>query len=360
MVRKILIVTAFPPNEKTAGQDYTRRMIKDMINHGIEVDIIYANYFGHEVNVSQKANIICTLPNSKVNCIKKLKYHPFFTKRYSKKIVRKINQIKNQYDMLYFDFSQVHIYSKYIEHDNKVLMCHDVIAQKYGRKSNPCNLFYIKNTEKNFLSTATTLLTFSKKDSELIKKFYGLNSKSVNFYIKEKQGKNLENVYNDVFCFYGAWNRKENIESIEYFINKVLPLIKIRYHYVIIGGSMTQKLINMISEYDEFSYLGFVDDPIIEISKCQALIAPLHQGAGVKVKIVDSLTSGTPVIGTQVAFEGLTDNEMNRMFWNTNDEKEMAYILNNWEPINKDYKRSASIEFICRYNKNHFVDSLIE
>lgn len=360
MIKKILIITAFPPNEKTAGQDYTRRMINDMCNHGIMVDIIYAEYFGHELNLYPEVKTVCILPNSMVNCIKNLRYHPFFTKRYSKKIVKKIEQIKNQYDMLYFDFSQVHIYSKYIEHENKVLMCHDVIAQKYRRKHNFLNLLYIMSTEKKILSTATTLLTFSQKDSELLNDLYGLSSKAVNFYLKGKKNNDNEKVNNDTFCFYGAWNRKENIESIVFFIKKVLPLVKCHYHYIIIGGGMTRDILRMISVYEEFKYLGFVEDPIMEIAKCQAMIAPLHQGAGVKVKIVDSLTSGTPVIGTQVAFEGLTDNEEYKMFWDANDEKKMAYILNNWKLINENYKKSASQEFISKYNTNHFVDSLIE
>ena len=41
-------------------------------------------------------------------------------------------------------------------------------------------------------------------------------------------------------------------------------------------------------------------------------------------------------------------------------KKKMAYILNNWKLINENYKKSASQEFISKYNTNHFVDSLIE
>ena len=41
---KILFITAFPPCQKTAGQDYTRRLILDLIEKGHEVYLIYAEY----------------------------------------------------------------------------------------------------------------------------------------------------------------------------------------------------------------------------------------------------------------------------------------------------------------------------
>ena len=51
--------------------------------------------------------------------------------------------------------------------------------------------------------------------------------------------------------------------------------------------------------------LGFVDNPYKIMSESLGLIAPLFHGAGIKVKVIESLACGTPVIGTEVAFEGI-------------------------------------------------------
>ena len=62
-------------------------------------------------------------------------------------------------------------------------MCHDVIAQKFSRKGR-LQLPWIRRSEGKLLRTANQIVTFSQKDSDFIKKTYGLNSVHVNFYLK--------------------------------------------------------------------------------------------------------------------------------------------------------------------------------
>ena len=44
---KILFITAFPPCQKTAGQDYTHRLILDLLSKGHEISVVYAEYPSH-------------------------------------------------------------------------------------------------------------------------------------------------------------------------------------------------------------------------------------------------------------------------------------------------------------------------
>lgn len=180
---KILFISAFPPCQKTAGQDYTRRLILDLIEKGHEVSLIYAEYPNHMVELPDSAQILGKIiPNLK-NCFSKLAFHPFFTKRFDDEILKLLQSVSSDFDMLYFDFSQVHLYSLFVEQPNKVLMCHDVIAQKFSRKGR-FQLPWIKFSEGKLLRTANQIITFSQKDSDFIKKTYGLDSVHVNFYLK--------------------------------------------------------------------------------------------------------------------------------------------------------------------------------
>lgn len=361
-IKKILFISAFPPNQKTAGQDYTRRLILDLLDKGHSVSIIYAEYPNHPIELPDSIKIEGIIKPSVLNCIKKLMFHPFFTRRFNKSLLSKIQSIASEFDMLYFDFSQVHIYSLYVDHPCKVLMCHDVICQKYTRKGR-FQLPWIKCSEKKLLKTASKIITFSKKDSLMIKKAYNLDSISVNFYLKN--GKfdysDIDNkVHDNIFCFYGAWNRDENIECLEWFLNKVYPIVSSTLKFMIVGGGMSDNLKLKLSMYTNIEILGFVDDPVAEIAKTQALIAPLHKGAGVKVKVIDALSSGTVVIGTNVAFEGIEDNVENKLFINCAAPEEYAQILNNWKVVNVENKQNAATEFFNRYNTNHFTDFLLK
>lgn len=356
--KKILFISAFPPCQKTAGQDYTRRLINDLVEKKYDVSIIYAEYSGHEIELPAKVKVIDVIKPSLKNCCTKIMFHPFFTKRFDKKILNKINSISKDFDMLYFDFSQVHLYAKYIKHPFKVLMCHDVICQKFSRKG-LWQLPFIKKSEGELLKYANWIITFSDKDSEVIKNTYKLASKPVNFYLKNGHYQYKEiTLYKNTFCFYGAWNREENIECLDWFLKNIYAYINSAVEFLVIGGGMSSDFQNKLNSFKNIKYLGFVGDPIFEISKCQALIAPLRKGAGVKVKVIDALSSGTPVIGSSVAFEGILDNPNCKLFNQFETPEEYIQAINNWINIKVDFKQQAADEFFTRYDVNHFTDLL--
>ena len=359
MIKSILMISAFPPCSRTAGQDYTKRLIEDIVSRGYKLDLIYASYPEHHPKIPNSVNVLKVIHPMFKNCVKRLAQHPFFTRRFNMETLKFIKNVADRYDMLYFDFSQVHMYSLYIQHPCKVLMSHDVICQKYSRKYGKVNVSWVKRIEKKVLNSARYIITFSDKDSDLIQKTYGIGAISINFYLKNTNYRyDKEDRIEDKFCFYGAWNREENKEALEYFIGKILPLIKEKKQYLIIGGGLCNEMKKRVESLGCFEVIGFVDDPIAEIAKCQALIAPLHLGAGVKVKVVDALTSGTSVIGTNVAFEGIEDNKNNKLFYRAASPEEFADIITTWKRQGADVKQTATDEFLDRYNANHFADLL--
>lgn len=357
-MKRILFISAFPPNKKTAGQDYSRRLIDDLISKGHQISLVYALYPKHEVEINKEVEVLGTIIPSLKNCIRKIRYFPLFSRRFNNEILSKIQAIAEQFDIIYFDYSQVHAYAKYIEHPKKILMCHDIISQKYRRK-NSILLPYVKSTESELLKAGNVLLTFSKKDNDILKQLYNKEAIAVNFYIKNGKYKYLqERIKEKTFCLYGAWNRPENIESLTFFVKRILPKLHKDVVIEVIGGGMKRKELKLISKCANVRYLGFVDDPILEISKNQALIAPLHLGAGVKVKVIDALSSGTPVIGTRVAFEGIEDNKNSRLLFEAEASHEFINLINSWKSITVREKQKAADEFFERYNKNHFPDIL--
>lgn len=194
-----------------------------------------------------------------------------------------------------------------------------------------------------------------------------MDSHAVNFYLKngrfDYENLGIEKIENK-FYFYGAWNRTENSAGLEWFLENVYPKFPASadFQFVVIGGGMDERLKSKFSAYKNFKILGFVENPVMEIAKCQALVVPLFKGAGVKVKVIDSLSFGTPVIGTEVAFEGIEDNSTNPLFFeaSTFEKKKLAQkfadILTNWKSISAKQKQSSADEFFERYNRNKFAD----
>ena len=359
-MKSILFITAFPPNQMTAGQDYSRRLILDLMGRGYEVSLLYATYPGHDVELPGSVRVVGKIVTSWWNCARTPSFHPFFTRRFNRRLVPRIQDMAKDFGIVYFDFSQVHLYSLFLEHPCKVLMCHDVICQKFAR-AGALQLPWIHTCEGTLLASASNIFTFSQKDCDLVACNYNLPASYVNFYLKGGRFEYPDSegfVTARRFCFYGARSRPENAESLEWFMNHVFPLLDSSLEFIVIGGGMSSALRKRVGGYKNMKVLGFVSDPVQEIARCQALVAPLLKGAGVKVKVIDALSSGTAVIGSSVALEGIESNVGHKLFFLCRNSGEYVKVLNAWVDRDAGQKQGAADEFYMSYNDNHFPDHL--
>lgn len=104
--------------------------------------------------------------------------------------------------------------------------------------------------------------------------------------------------------YYGSMSRPENHLSVMRLINKILPKIKDpEVRLIILGNGPQDSLIKLQS--DRIIVTGFVDDitPYFESALC--LCAPLVLGAGVKIKIIESMSAGLIVLTNDIGIEGI-------------------------------------------------------
>lgn len=350
----ILYITAFPPNQKTGGQFFSMNALLE-ISSEHTVDLIYFAYPGHECGIKSGSGIrsVTEQKIGKLDFLKKPFVHPLFTRRFSKKLLKKLRAIAPGYDILYFDFSQTALYSLYIKHPYKVVRMHDVLCQKFERK-NKFLYKWVFATERKIINSCRRVLVPSEKDAEIIKKTYGVNADYTNEYLKKiAWPETVEQ--NGAFLFYGYWKRPENTEGLVWFFENVIPLCKEKHRFEIIGDGLD------VSQYkylhaENISYLGFVEDPLGEILKAKAVVVPLFKGAGVKVKVVDSFTAGTPVVGTELAFEGLPHIE--GLCFQENSAQEFAAALDGFIPVPYPQKQRLAGEFRRIYDCRHLLECL--
>ncbi|RZJ79379.1 MAG: glycosyltransferase, partial [Flavobacterium sp.] len=166
-----------------------------------------------------------------------------------------------------------------------------------------------------------------------------------------------ENVeFDKVFIFYGAWNRKENSEGLTWFINNVYPYVnKFDLRFKVIGGGMPVEIINKLKSLKHIEYSGFVDNPYKFLTSSSALLAPLFNGAGVKVKVIEALLTGTPVIGTVVALEGLDLLRGRSDFlYKCTSAKDFINAIDNFKKKSTEERQNFKSEL--NYPKNKAID----
>lgn len=241
---------------------------------------------------------------------------------YTSKVVSKMKQLKNEGyspDVIIFQWTEIATMmeeaKKIFPNAKTVMIEEDVSFLGHSRKAAAAAgirkqfLEYkanrIKSREIELLDAADMIVLNNHKDEKLIlndirdpKKiwvwcpFY----QSMLNHPRKKANKDI--------LFYGALSRQENWKSAVWFLDNVWPhIMDPDARYVMLGSNPPDVLKKYQS--DRVIITGFVDDiaPYFENSLC--LAAPLVLGAGVKIKVLEGLSSGIPVLTNDIGIEGI-------------------------------------------------------
>ena len=143
MKEKILFLTAYVPNKAAAGEKNTMIMLNDLASC-YDVDLIYFKYDWENDYVPERGNVNTklTIRNSIMTKLKNVCnfpfVHPTFSIRFNWLILRRVRDLlkMNHYKVVIFNHSNMFLYGRYIDKRiPKILLCHDVIAQRVLRSS---------------------------------------------------------------------------------------------------------------------------------------------------------------------------------------------------------------------------------
>lgn len=106
----------------------------------------------------------------------------------------------------------------------------------------------------------------------------------------------------------GTMSWPPNIDAVTYFAEKILPLIKQQTpesEFVVVGSNPPAS-VRRLSEKDEsVRVMGFVEDVSTIARNAAAFVVPLRSGSGLRVKILNAMAMGLPVVSTSVGCEGI-------------------------------------------------------
>ena len=107
--------------------------------------------------------------------------------------------------------------------------------------------------------------------------------------------------------FNGALTYEANLDAMHYFLTEVYPLVKQQCPQVklTITGSSAAVRLDSLPMDSSVQLTGFVDDIRPVVSSASVCVAPIRQGGGTRLKILEAMALGTPVVATSKAVEGL-------------------------------------------------------
>jgi glycosyltransferase involved in cell wall biosynthesis len=107
--------------------------------------------------------------------------------------------------------------------------------------------------------------------------------------------------------FVGAMDYHANVDAARFFANEVWPAIYDRHpdlQFVVVGSKPVPE-VRQLAERPGITVTGTVDDLRPYYQSALAAVVPLRIGGGTRLKILEALAAGTPVISTAIGAEGL-------------------------------------------------------
>jgi glycosyltransferase involved in cell wall biosynthesis len=105
----------------------------------------------------------------------------------------------------------------------------------------------------------------------------------------------------------GAVTYSANYDAVSYFIYDVLPLVRQRIPQVqfTVTGETGRVDVSHLVNQPGVVFSGYLDSVAAAVQHSWATVVPLRQGGGTRLKILESMALGTPVISTHKGAEGL-------------------------------------------------------
>ena len=105
----------------------------------------------------------------------------------------------------------------------------------------------------------------------------------------------------------GGMKRLLNVRGVLWFYNEVYPLIKEKIPDVklyIVGNSPTKEILQLSAD-ESVVVTGYVNDLRPYFSRAWVVVAPLTNNFGVKVRVLQAMAMGKPVVSTSMVTSGI-------------------------------------------------------
>lgn len=350
---KILLITCKPPYPTIDGGCFaTKRLIDTLLSQGNEVKLLtiatQKHPFQAEVHPSELQTEAVTIDTS-LSILDAIK-HLFKSSSYNVERFRE-ERLKNvilktltnaHFDSVIFDslFSTPYLASvKQHFNGNIFLRAHNVESDIWKQKANSARGIkglYLKklandllNYEQKIIQKVTAVLTITQEDE---KRFSELNNsiKAQTIPIPIEATTPINYEVNQPF-FIGGMDWEPNFQAVEKAI-KIIEEIGDKSIQLQLAGKGTE-------QFNESSFVkihGRVDSALSFMKKNGFLLAPIMSGSGVRVKVLEAMSAGIPVLTTKLGAAGVDKNAL-LIGKNDSEIKKMIVQLSK----NKDFRQKT-------------------
>lgn len=191
---------------------------------------------------------------------------------------------------------------------------HQIWEQYAANTSNPIKKWYLKRlasamktAEISNLNTVDLLATISNTDAETFRNL-GIKTPRVTIPVAMEVHSKKTTFSSDSIFFLGSMNWQPNSEAVDWLVSSIFPALKkvIPEVRLNLAGSF------MNGKFPSHKNAGIINHGFVENStdfmlKKGILVLPIQSGSGVRMKLLEALSLGIPVVTTAIGAQGIND-----------------------------------------------------
>lgn len=308
MKPNLLLISAIPPFPQTSGGatriyhtiiELSKKYSITFITFNSPNNEFYSKYCTKFISIPLKTKSLFT-------------YIPFrFSEWYYPDLKNIIASL--DFDLAQIEFTQLLYLANYFPTKSLIrFVSHDISSISFYRRIfETKNIFKIVAAiffwfqiylyEKKYLPQFDKIFTVSTTDQKLLQKHFHLSSivipngiDAIHFPTNAPPRHRTNAL---TLGYIGSFSHPPNKYAVEYFINKIAPKLN-NFQFFLAGN-------NPNFSNPAVTNLGVVKDLKDFYSKIDVLVAPIFSGSGTRIKILEALSYGVPVISTCIGAEGL-------------------------------------------------------
>lgn len=280
-----------------------------------------------------------------------------------------------EYDTVVFDTSLVtwKNIDKAKQYGAKVITIHHNYQYEYCRDNTKgivklLTLFWIKRYERNAVRKSDLNFTLTKEDKALLKEHYDSADTSLIevLGVFEPERRVLPNIKTKTrggnYIITGSLSAMQTYESLKEWIKNYFPILKSQEGFnslTIAGKEPSEKLLDLCRR----NGITVVANPVSMdevLENADVYICPVSLGGGLKLRIMDGLLFGLPVVSHQVSVRGY-DSFLGTCLFGYDDEQSFDKALKNacgiqlsGEEIQQHYFKTFAFQEAIQHLKTIF------
>ena len=239
--------------------------------------------------------------------------------RYSGVAIRMISE--NDYDYCIFDHNSIAgtLVDVCRKKNIKTIVLNHNCEQEYFRGNNSriknmLLLPVVRKNERHSYNECDYNIFLTEEDEISFRELYG-NSKTKcivgGCFLRKGEKIDLDdNGYfdkeNPKIVISGTMGNVQNLDGINYFLDELYRHVPENINVVLTGRNPTEELKEKVAKYNNVTIIENPENILDIVGQCDIFVCPARLGGGMKLRIIDGLRCGLPVIAHKVSARGYT------------------------------------------------------